>query len=219
MINNSIPDVGILLESIDGRPEFLALKSYIGLREFWYRLLKLSKDDSIDWEKIYQDAVEDESSGPELYKVIGRLPFEKDFVGINCLYFSYQMFILCEEIVVEVENNHIFLQNASIYVYSKHEYKIIRENEDLYLTSSDTHLEISDQNLVDRLNNLSVEIIDFDEEGDIFFKTDFEEIISKFDLAESDVGNNFWEINFSDLEALIEVSTFWDINSKFNDEC
>jgi hypothetical protein len=204
---------GILVCDDDGQPNFLAIKRSVGLRKFWYRLLKLGGIN--DWESEYDVAVDEESSGPELYRFIGKLPFESDFIGLNCLYFSSQMFILCEEIVIEVENNHIFLQNASIYRYEDAQFEQIGDSEDLYLTSPETKLEEYDRILVEDLNELSSSIISYNEDGDVQYTSNFDDILNTRGLEESTIGPGYWEVNFEDLEALIEISPFWGINNNF----
>jgi len=206
---------GVLIQETKGKPAFLAVKNFVGLRKFWFRLLQLSQLEGISWESEFARAEREESLGPELYRIFGKLPFESEFIAFNCLYFSYQMIIFCEEVVVEVDKNHIFLQNSAIYSYVDDEFILVGEQKDRYLTSPETPLEICDEDLVEGLHGITRKLVEFSEDGNLSFKEPFDTLKNEFKLTKSSVGKNFWEASFGDIEALIEMSPLWGINNNF----
>lgn len=199
----------------DKSPLFVALKSYIGTRQFWYRLLSLGKSDSLNWRANYEEAVNNDSWGPELYRIIGKPPFSDELVAYNCIYFSFTFFILCEEIVVEVDNNHLFLQNASIFINKGDGFEQVNSTEDLYLNAGDTPLTIEDYDLVEELNNESAKVVSYNEDGCASFSIPFEILASIYNQDCSHIGASFMGLDYDDLEGLIEVSPYWGINNNF----
>jgi hypothetical protein len=76
-------------------------------------------------------------------------------------------------------------------------------------------LEEYDRILVEDLNELSSSIISYNEDGDMQYTSNFDDILNTRGLEESTIGPGYWEVNFEVMEALIEIPPFWGINNNF----